>query len=243
MATSRARAAPATQAEASAAALEIRDLSSASVWDYENGFYWFAHPTRLNKMLAHYELYKSITSLPGDVFEFGVYKGASLVRLASFRNLLENDFSRQLVGFDAFGKFPKDKLTLESDRSFIESFETAGGEGLSRDEVDAVLARKGFQNIQLREGNVFDTLPRYLEEHPATRLAFLHLDMDVKEPTQFVLECLYDRVVPNGLIVFDDYGAVAGETDAVDEFLSKRKLALERLSHYYVPSFLRKKTA
>lgn len=221
--------------------LLIRNLSSSDVWDHENAFYWFSHPTRLNKMLAHYELYKSVTALPGDVFELGVYKGASLVRLATFRNLLENDFSRKLVGFDAFGKFPKDKVTLESDMTFIERFEKSGGDGLTKGEVDALLARKGFQNVHLREGNVFETLPRYLEEYPATRLAFLHLDMDVKEPTQFALECLYDRVVPNGLIVFDDYAAVAGETEAVDQFLSKRNLPLEKLSHYYVPSFVRKR--
>jgi hypothetical protein len=65
--------------------------------------------------------------------------------------------------------------------------------------------------------------------------------MDVREPTEFALESLYDRVVPNGLIVFDDYAAVAGETEAVDRFLSKRNLRLEKLSHYYVPSFVRKK--
>lgn len=35
----------------------IQGLSPGKVWDYENGFYWFSDPTRLNKMLAHYELY------------------------------------------------------------------------------------------------------------------------------------------------------------------------------------------
>jgi len=28
-------------------------------WDYENGFYLTSHVTRLSKMLAHYELYKT----------------------------------------------------------------------------------------------------------------------------------------------------------------------------------------
>jgi hypothetical protein len=98
---------------------QIRGLSDGNVWDYENGFYWFSSPTRLNKMLAHYELYKSIVGLPGDIFELGVYKAASLIRLATFRNLLENDFSRKIVGFDAFGKFPKDQLSQQHDLTFI----------------------------------------------------------------------------------------------------------------------------
>jgi predicted O-methyltransferase YrrM len=87
---------------------------------------------------------------------------------------------------------------------------------------------------------VFDTIPAYLEKFPATRISFLHLDMDVKEPTVFALEKLWERVVPDGVIVFDDYSAVAGETDAVDEFLRVHHLKLQKTTHYYVPSFIRK---
>jgi hypothetical protein len=220
--------------------LSIRGLCSREVWDYENGFYWFSSPSRLNKLLAHYELYKSIVNLPGDIFELGVYKGASLVRLATFRYGLENSYSRRIVGFDAFGRFPREGLTQESDNRFIEEFESAGGAGLGLDEVQRVLDRKGYSNIQLVKGNVFETLPTFIERHPETRIALLHLDMDVREPTAFALDLLYDRVVPGGLIVFDDYNAVAGETDAVDEFVRQRKLRLEKLTFYNVPAFVRK---
>ncbi len=218
----------------------VRNLSSKNVWDFENAFYWFSHPTRLNKMLAQYELYKSVSGLPGDIFELGVYKATSLIRLATFRNVLENDFSRKIVGFDAFGKFPTDNLTLKADLNFIDSFEMTGGDGLSKREVEKILSAKGFQNVFLNEGNVFETLPEYLDKYPATRIALFHLDMDVKEPTEYALECLYDKVVPNGLIVFDDYNSVAGESEAVDEFLAKKRLKIEKTNHYSVPSFVRK---
>lgn len=220
--------------------ISMRGFSKLNVWDYENAFYWFSHPTRLNKLLAHYELYKNIINLPGEVFELGVYKGASLVRLASFRNLLETDYSRKIVGFDAFGKFPISNLTLKEDLEFIENFEGTGGEGLSLAEVESIFNAKNFQNISLYKGNVFDTLPKYIEKYPATRIAFLHLDMDVKEPTTFALDFLYERVVSGGLIVLDDYNAVAGATDAVDGFIKKHHLKIEKTTHYNVPSFIRK---
>ncbi len=219
---------------------QIRGLQKSNVWDYENGFYWFSSPTRLNKMLAHYELYKSIVGLPGDILEFGVFKAASLVRLATFRSLLENDYSRKLVGFDAFGKFPKEQRTFKYDLNFIEGFEKTAGDGLTLEEVKNILLLKNFQNISLNEGNVFDTLPAYLEEFPATRVSFLHLDMDVKEPTVFALKHLWERIVPNGIVLFDDYSYVAGETDAVDDFIKEKHLKLEKLSHYSAPSFVRK---
>ena len=41
-------------------------------WDYENGFYLTSHATRLAKMLAHYELYKSIIHLPSHCRMRGV---------------------------------------------------------------------------------------------------------------------------------------------------------------------------
>ncbi len=218
----------------------IRDLNRSSVWDYENGFYWFSPKTRLNKMLAHYELYKMITSIPGHIFELGVYKGVSLVRFCSFRDALENDYSRKIIGFDAFGEFPTDNLEVKDDLAFVERFEGVGGHGLSEEEVEDVLSSKGFENFKLIKGNVFETLPKYLSDNPETRLALLHLDMDVKEPTDFALELLYERVVPGGIVVFDDYNAVAGETISVDDFVHKHKLKLEKLPFYKMPAFIRK---
>jgi hypothetical protein len=218
----------------------IRGMSKEKIWDYENSFYWFSSPTRINKMLMQFELYKSIIKLPGEIIECGVYKASSLIRLATFRNLLENDFSRKILGFDAFGKFPSQNLLLESDLEFVEYFESSGGFGLEESEVEAILADKGFKNIFLRKGSVFDTLPAYLDEYPETKISFLHLDMDVKEPTLFALDLLYDRVVPNGIIVFDDYGTIAGETEAVDEFIQKKRLVLEKLTFYKTSSFIRK---
>jgi Macrocin-O-methyltransferase (TylF) len=220
--------------------LVVKGQSSEDVWDHENAFYWFSPRTRINKLLAHFELYKQIINLPGDIYEFGVYKAASIIRLATFRDVLENDYSRKIVGFDAFGKFPTSHLTLESDLKFVQHFEDEGGDGISLEDANAIIARKGFENIELIAGDVFETLPKYVEINPSARIAFLHLDMDVKEPSAFALEEMYDRVVPNGLIVFDDYNAVAGESDVVDSFISKKKLRIEKTSHYAIPSYVRK---
>jgi hypothetical protein len=229
-----------TTSAASTPPLEIRGLSSTDVWDFENGYHWFSHPTRMGKMIAHYELYKQVAHLPGAIVELGVYKVASIVRFATFRRLLENDDSRQIIGFDMFGSFPTDGLETPSDLTFAKSFEASGGPGLSIDEATALLVRKGFSNIELVGGNVMDTLATYLDQRGHLRVALAHLDMDVKEPTTHALALLYDRVVPGGLIVFDDYGTVAGETEAVDEFIAEKGLTIERTPFNYIPSYVRK---
>ncbi|WP_417772375.1 TylF/MycF/NovP-related O-methyltransferase [Stappia sp.] len=219
---------------------DLRGLSARDVWDYENGFAWFSHPSRLAKALAHFEIYKQIVPLPGDLLEFGVFKAASLLRFATFRHLLEGDHARRIVGFDAFGAFPREALSLSADRAFVERFEGAGGEGLAREEVAGLVAAKGFANVELVAGNVFDTLPAFLEANAAQRIALLHLDMDVMEPTVFALETLYPRVVPGGIIVVDDYNAVAGASDALDAFAAKHDLVPQKAPFNRTPTLLRK---
>lgn len=217
---------------------EIQGLTQDKVWDYENGYYWFSDPSRLNKALAQYDLYKKIIDLPGDVLELGVFKGLSLLRFASFRNCLEDQSSRKIIGFDTFNHFPTDQLTCKGDLDFIENYVASAGKGLSTGQLKDILALKDLKNVELVQGNVFETIPTYLEANPATRIALLHLDMDVLEPTAFALEQLYERVVSGGMIIFDDYQAVVGATMAIDSFIANKGLKLQKLSHYRVPSFV-----
>lgn len=208
-------------------------------WEYENGFYLTSHVTRLAKALAHYELYKSIVDLPGHVVECGVFKGASLLRFCTYREVLESPYSRKIIGFDAFGKFPDQAENL--DRDFIKRFEDDAGDGISIKELEAVLSHKSYNNYELIKGDVLNTIPSYAENHPELKISLLHIDVDVYKPTIVILDYLFDRVVPGGLIIFDDYGTVAGETKAVDEFFLNRDQVIEKLSISHIPSFVRKK--
>ncbi len=210
-------------------------------WDYENGFYLTSHVTRMAKMLAHYELYKMIIGLPGHIVECGVYKGASLLRFATFREILESPYSRKIVGFDAFGQFPREGED-EANQAFIERFSSAGGDGITKDSLLEVLAHKRFENVELVQGDICSTVPLYVKEHPELKIALLHVDVDVYRPTKVILENLFQRVVPGGVIVLDDYGTVAGETQAVDEFCSQadKELLIQKLPMSHVPAYIRK---
>ena len=37
-----------------------------------------------------------IKDLPGDILEFGVFKGSSLIRFLTFRAILENNYARKI---------------------------------------------------------------------------------------------------------------------------------------------------
>ena len=75
-------------------------------WDYENAFYLTCDETRMSKVLAHYELFKLALSVPGAIVECGVFKGVSLARWAIMRQIFSSAFSKKIVAFDSFGRFP-----------------------------------------------------------------------------------------------------------------------------------------
>lgn len=182
---------------------------------------------------------KKITNLPGDILEFGVYKGISLVRLLSFRKLLENDYSRKVTGFDMFGKFPDNELHLDSDRKFVERFENSGGYGIAASELDMHLKRKEFTNYSLIEGDILKTLPEFVEQNPQIKISLLHIDVDVYEPTKIILETLWDKLVKGGIVMLDDYGTVEGETKAADEFVSQiGNLYIQKLPYNFTPCYI-----
>jgi hypothetical protein len=216
--------------------MNIFGFDTDEQWSYENGFYLTSNVKRLSKAIAHYELYKKIMDLPGHVVECGVYKGASFTRLLTFREILESPHSRKIIGFDAFGKFPEQHDS--ADAEFIERFEGIGGEGISKADLISAMEHKGLGNYELVEGEISETLPEYLSDHPELKIALLHVDVDVYQPSVVILEHLYHRVVTGGIVVFDDYGTVAGETRAVDEFFAGKKIKIQKLSISHIPAYV-----
>ena len=189
-------------------------------FEYENGFILTSDMYRLGNIMAHYELYKKIINLPGDVVELGVFKGNSLIQFATFRDLLENVRSRKIVGFDTFGLFPTGGRMSSDDEFTMKWNERFENEFVSKEELEKYLAFKSIENVELIQGNIMETLPEYLKRNPQLRISFLHIDTDVYEPAKLGLELLWERVINQGIIVFDDYGTVEGETVAVDEFMN-----------------------
>ncbi len=206
------------------------------IWDAENTFYLQSKPSRIAKFLYHYEIYKKILNIPGDVLEFGVFKGASFSRLLSFRKILENDDSRKIIGFDDFGTFTaKGK---KEDILFAKKFKKTLGLGTSDVQLKNNFINNGYTNFQLIKGDVVKTLPKFLKKNSGAKISLLHLDLDVYRPTKFVLSKLYKKMSKGGIILIDDYAEISGATDAVDEFFSKKNFKIEKMRFYKRPSYI-----
>ena len=148
--------------------MENYKINKELKWDYENGFYLTCGKERIGKFINQLEIYKRTLKTAGDIIEFGVYKGSSLMRLFYLRELLENNSSRKIIGFDVFGEFPK-QVKLENDKKFIKQFEKSGGYGISYDELNQIIIDNKFENFELIKGNIIKTLPRWLKNNEERR--------------------------------------------------------------------------
>lgn len=214
----------------------LRNITRKKIWESENIFHLKSNISRYGKFLAHYEIYKKILPVPGDVIECGVFKGVSLMQFASFRYLLETNISRKIIGFDDFGLFTNQ--TSIDEKKFISQWNKDLGMGIDNTELNNILSEKKFSNFKLIKGDVEKTIPKYLRENKQTKIALLHLDMDVYRPTISTLKHLYKMMSKNGIILIDDYAIEAGATKAVDVFFKDKKIEINKLGFHNHCSFI-----
>jgi hypothetical protein len=220
--------------------MELFGFNTEKSFEYENGFYLTSNPARLGKNLAHYELYKMIIEKPGHVVECGVFKGISLIRWLTFRNLLENPMSRKVIGFDTFSHFPE--ALLQEEINYRNTFvQNAGDQSISTDEFHKVMQHKNISNYELVAGDINETIPNYVKANPHLKISLLHIDVDLYQPSITALEYLYEKVVRGGVIVFDDYGTFPGETKAVDDFFADKEITFKKFPFsHQIPVYMTK---
>lgn len=165
-----------------------------------------------------YQLLRLVAHVPGDTAECGVFRGAT-----SYLICCANKLSRAGVKthhlFDSFEGLskpgPSDGVHWAKGdlKCGIESVRTALSE---------------FDNITFHPGWIPDRF-RDIEDR---KFSFVHIDVDLEEPTRASLSFFYPRMEAGGIIVCDDYGisTCPGATDAVDRFLADKPEKMLRLA-------------
>ena len=204
-------------------------------FDYENNFYLSCDNSRIGKMIAHYELFKMSSKIPGCIIECGVFKGASLIRFATFLKLLKSN--KKIIAFDTFGKHTTTKISSDHKRRKI--LLSHGKEAISEKQLMNILKRKGLEkNIQLIKGDITETIPNYLKLNPKLKISLLNLDVDFYEPSMSILKNFYPKLSKGGILMLDDYGVWDGETMAVDEYFIDKKIKIRKHMFSKTPSYI-----
>jgi hypothetical protein len=167
---------------------------------------------------------KGVDFSSGCYVECGTWKGGT-----SFAIMQLPTGIREFQFFDSFAGLPKPGPRDGDD--VTDAYKTGrikhDNNTASYDEfvADAARFRRDGQTTVVTKGWFDETLPRFESDRP---IAVLRLDGDWYDSTICCLRHLFDKVMPGGLVIIDDYYDWDGCAAAVHDFLAERK-ARERL--------------
>lgn len=214
----------------------MKEITDNQLWDSYNNLLLSSDIDRVRKLLCRYELMKMSLSIPGDIVECGVFKGAGWMYWLKLLRLFAEGEQKRVVGFDTFGSFADSLLDYEKEsaKNFVDE---AAFEGVDPTELQSSAKDFGFENCELVAGDVLDTIPVYAKNNPGFRISLLNLDFDTYKGTKVALDVLYDFVTPGGIVILDEYGKRGwGESDAVDEFLSGKEIKIHSIRKSFQPT-------
>jgi hypothetical protein len=175
--------------------------------------------------------------IPGDFLEAGVCRGGAAILMRGLQ-IAHGEGDRRIWVVDSFaGVAPS---ASARDRDFALDFEEPHQPWLA---CDLATVRSHFERYDLLDEGV-RFLPGWIAETlpgaPIGPLALLRLDLDLYSATLDALELLYDRVVPGGYVLVDDYGYLPATRAAVDDFRERRGIVEPVLNVDRIGSFWRK---
>ena len=168
-------------------------------------------------------LYRSVRyivseNVAGDIVECGSAQGGSAALMAL--TLRRVRARRKLWLFDTFEGLPAPSAN-DPDFEIADLF-TGTCIGTLEEVRGLFVQLNVVEQVEFVKGLFQETLP----VTPISQIAVLHIDGDWYESVKTCLELLYDKVAPNGVIQFDDYGYWQGARRAIDEFLGRRRITV-----------------
>jgi O-methyltransferase len=150
-----------------------------------------------------------------DWVECGVYKGGTAYLLS--RLMAPN---QTLFLLDTFSGIPPGDKTIDGD-----GYHEGGkfSETSVKEVLDALKGAAG--KVEAVPGKI----PTTFSQLPNKRMfSFVHLDLDIYNPTCDAIRHFKPRMIPGGIMIFDDYGfeECRGVKQAVDEFLGSDAVIL-----------------
>lgn len=182
-------------------------------------------------------------NVPGCFIECGVWKGGA-VALMALANMKYSVKPRVIHLFDSFTEICEPDASVDGERAVSEVtkwgnggssgklepingvYDSFGGPGSLEGNMELMEKVIGYDPMSLlyHKGWFQETVPRNAND--IGQIAILRLDGDWYASTKVCLEHLYDKVVPGGFVIIDDYGAYEGCRKAVDEFMLENEISV-----------------
>lgn len=193
----------------------------------------------ITRFLARNEVFKTQLNIHGSILDFGVRRGASLMTWAHLSAIYEPvNYNREIIGFDTFTGFPEidGKNDMGSCKDIIAKGALSVEGGMKDDILRAIALHDStrylghMEKVRLIEGDILETLPKFLDENRHTVVSLLHVDVDIYAPTKCILETVLPKMPKGAVILFDEINmkVFPGETVALAETIGIGNLKINR---------------
>lgn len=209
-----------------------KNNDNQEIFDVFNSFMRSDDRSIFYKMAMKINIFNTIADLPGDIVECGVFKGSSLLLWLKLVSMTTPNSIRKVIGFDFFDQNFVETLENNTDKKAMS--EVFSRCPLIRDDISVEgitkrILNAGFHTskFELVKGDLSNTSKEYVNSRPGMRISLLYMDVDLETPTYDALCAMWDRIVPGGIVVFDEYGYhIWSESNAVDRFIKEKRLEL-----------------
>lgn len=152
------------------------------------------------------QLVRALKHVSGDLIECGVYNGATAYFMA--KATADVGVPRSMHLFDSFDGLSAPGL---KDGSYWQEGALATSEAVARETL------RGIPGVTFYRG----WIPDRFAEVSDRQFAFVHIDVDLYQPTLDSLRFFYERTVAGGIVLCDDYGFTTcpGAAQAMREFM------------------------
>ncbi len=157
---------------------------------------------------------RQVRHVPGDIAECGVRYGKSSLFILTG---LGTDSTKQMALFDSFVGLSEPGKEDENPNE--KSVWTSGELAVSQDTV-----RKNLHDFGDRITFYKGWIPERFSQVESNTFAFVHIDVDLYQPTKDSVEFFYDKLAQGGVMICDDYGSsyCPGAKQAFDEFFADK---------------------
>jgi hypothetical protein len=167
---------------------------------------------------------RAASKLEGDFVECGVNKG--FISSAVMEYLNWNSLHKNFYLLDTFAGIDKRYISEEEkSEGILDANQEKIDSNFYVTEVESVKANfSEWKNTEIIVGSVPDTLSRV----PASKIAYLHLDMNCSSPEVAAAEFFWPKLVTGGLILLDDYAYKGHHLSKVgmDKFASSKQVSI-----------------
>lgn len=187
-------------------------------WVDDNGFWeiWNSSPflnQRPDRKYVAWSMAIATLGVEGDTVECGVLDGATSYLICNAAKKL--GIHKRHHAFDSWEGL-SDVLPEDHTENKLNTFFWKKGD-LSVSQETTMKNLAAFDSISYYKG----WIPSRFKEVEEISFSFVHIDVDIYQPTRDSLEFFYPRMNPGGIILCDDYGyhTCPGAKKAFDDFM------------------------